>query len=346
MVQAHRTERSLARLVRQVAFVVSGEAMRASLVLSPRPTAMVLRWAFRRDGRRRASSLVGHAPHATTVLRDLRYGLEGDMLLDLIRPQDHQGDAPLVLWIHGGAFVGGSKEELTGYFQAIAARGYAVAAPRYSLAPRHHYPTPLRQIGQALAFLVNNASTLGLDPDRIVLAGDSAGAHIAGQIAALVCTPGYAELVGVDPPLRREQLRGLVLACGPYDLSLAGNASNAYEAVLIKTALWAYSGRRAFLTDESLAPWSITNYVTPDFPRTLITAGNGDPLRIHSERLAEALRSTGLEPETVFWPDAEPPLDHDYQFLLDIPEAQAFLRRLLSFLSLRTHVRDTAFSTR
>ncbi|MCH6470359.1 alpha/beta hydrolase [Sinomonas terrae] len=278
--------------------------------------------------------------------RDLRYGPESDMLLDLIRPEEIQDPTPLVLWIHGGAFVGGSKEELTGYFQTIAAEGYTVAAPRYSLAPKHHYPTPLRQIGQALAFLQGNASRLNLDPERVVIAGDSAGAHIAAQIAALVSTPGYAQRVGVPVPLDRGRLLGLILACGPYDLSLADDTSTPAVAVLIKASLWAYSGRRRFMDDASLAPWSITDFVTPEFPPTLITVGNSDPLRAHSERLAAALTEVGLKPETVFWPDADPPLGHEYQFLLDTEAAQVFLARMLAFLAEQTHNADAQLLSR
>ncbi len=319
---------------------MAAEVVRASLVVSARPAALLIRWAFRRDGRRRAASLAGYAPHPTKVLRDLRYGPEPDMVLDLILPEDSQDPPPLVLWVHGGAFVGGSKEELTGYFQTIAAHGYGVAAPRYSLAPKHHYPTPLRQIGEALAFLQGNASRLGLDADRIIVAGDSAGAHIAAQVGALVSTPGYSQMVGVPAPMVSQRLLGLILACGPYDLSLAGDARSSDLALLIKAVLWSYSGRRKFLEDVSLAPWSITNYLTREFPPTLLTVGNGDPLRAHTERLETALRRAGLEPETVFWPNAEPALGHDYQFLLDTPEAQVFLGRMLAFIAARTRVPD------
>lgn len=319
---------------------MAAEVVRATLVVSARPAALLIRWAFRRDGRRRAASLVGYAPHPTRVVRDLRYGPEADMLLDLIRPDDLQDPAPLVLWIHGGAFVGGSKEELTGYFQTIAAHGYTVAAPRYSLAPKHRYPTPLRQVSEALVFLQGNASRLGLDPDRVIVAGDSAGAHIAAQIGALVSTPGYPQMVGVPAPMARHRLLGLILACGPYDLALAGDARSRNLSLLMKAVLWAYSGRRKFLDDVSLAPWSITNYLTREFPPTLITVGNGDPLRKHSERLEAALSEAGLEAETVFWPHTQPPLGHDYQFLLDRPEAQVFLGRMLAFLATRTRVQQ------
>ena len=93
------------------------------------------------------------------------------------------------------------QDELAGYFKLLASDGFAVAAPRYSLAPRHHHPTPLRQLVQALQYLQANAGRLLIDPGRIALAGDSAGAHIAAQASALVTTAGYADTVGINPAI-------------------------------------------------------------------------------------------------------------------------------------------------
>jgi poly(3-hydroxybutyrate) depolymerase len=56
--------------------------------------------------------------------------------MDVHRP-DRPEPAPVVMWVHGGGWVGGSKEELATYLQVIASAGFAVVAPRYSLAPEH-----------------------------------------------------------------------------------------------------------------------------------------------------------------------------------------------------------------
>ena len=112
------------------------------------------------------------------------------MLLDVHRPSATGAPLPALVWVHGGGFVGGSKDELAGYFKLIASNGYAVVAPRYALAPEHRYPTPTRQVMHALGYLKANAERLGIDGGRIALAGDSAGAQIAAQIAALVTSPG------------------------------------------------------------------------------------------------------------------------------------------------------------
>jgi len=313
-----------------------GAAVRVSLVVSPRPAALLVRRVFASGGAQFKQSLDKHAPSDVVVLVDERYGTEEDMLLDVVRPALASGPLPLVLWVHGGGWVGGGKDELTGYFKLIASSGYVVAGPRYSLAPEHHYPTPPRQMMQALGYLQTNAERFQIDPDRIVVAGDSAGAQIAAQLGALVTTPGYAEMVGITRAITPEQLRGLVLACGPYDLDLATHASSSAGRRFITAVMWAYSGTRDFLEDPMFATWSVTDNVTAAYPTALITVGNADPLRPHSELLVTKLNSLGLEPETVFWPnDHKPPLGHEYQFDLDSDAGKHFLERLQAFLRQR-----------
>jgi acetyl esterase/lipase len=152
-----------------------------------------------------------------------------------------------------------------------------------------------------------------------------------------VTTPGYAGTVGVTPTMTPEQLRGLVLACGPYDLALLaeGSATDTGRR-LVKAVLWAYAGRRRYLDDPVFATMSVSEQVTPAFPPALVTVGNADPLRPHSELLVERLRANGVKTETLFFPtDHEPPLGHEYQFDLDSDAGRLFLERLLSFLRRR-----------
>jgi acetyl esterase len=311
-------------------------AVRSSLLVSPWPAALLMRKVFAGNGARLATALDRHAPADVTGLIDERYGPDPDMLLDVFRPASASGPLPLVVWVHGGGFVGGSKDELAGYFKLVASHGFAVAAPRYSLAPGRRYPTPLRQLMQALRYLEENAGRLLIDPDRIALAGDSAGAQIAAQAGALVTTPGYAEAVGVTPTITPAQLRGLILACGIYDLPLVRHPPAPAGRVFVQVSLLAYSGHRRFLDDPAFAAWSITDHVSPAFPPTLITVGNADPLRPHSELLAARLQAEGAETETLFFPaQHQPPLDHEYQFDIDTDAGQLFLGRLLTFLRQR-----------
>jgi acetyl esterase len=313
-------------LWRRLVLAVGVLVLRATLLVSPRPAAMLLRRLFAAGGAATARGLAGHHPGGVAVQRDERYGDGPDAVFDLYRPERAADALPLVVWIHGGGWLGGSKEELGGYFRLIASKGYAVAAPRYPLAPEHRYPAALRHLAQAIAHVA------GVDARGVVLAGDSAGAQLAAQIAAMVTTPGYADAVGVAAPLDPERLRGVVLACGAYDLSLLREGTPLARA-MGTAILWAYSGHRAFQRDASFARASVSDHLSPAFPPALITAGNADPLRPHSVLLAERLRTLGVNVDALlFAADHQPPLGHEYQFDLDTEAGREFLRCLERFL--------------
>jgi acetyl esterase len=311
-------------------------AIAASLLVSPRPAALLVRRVFATGGAKVAEALEKHAPADVAAVLDEPYGDDQEMRLDVFRPQSATGPLPLLLWVHGGGWVGGAKEELRSYLQLVASNGFVVAGPRYALAPEHRYPTALRQLTRALAHLQDHAERHGIDPGRIALAGDSAGAQLAAQLALLTTTPGYAEAVGVRSTIAAAQLRGVVLACGPYDLALASQMSTAASRRLMQIVLWAYSGKRRFAADPAFALCSITEHLTPAFPPALVTVGNADPLRPHSELLVERLEEQGVEVEPLFFADDhQPPLQHEYQFDLDSAAGRSFLDRLLAFLRRR-----------
>jgi acetyl esterase/lipase len=149
-----------------------------------------------RSGRGRG--LAGHAPEGIERLADEPYGDGPDAVLDVYHRTGARCPAPTIVWVHGGAFVGGSKEELRHWFELLADAGYTVVAPRYSLAPESTYPTPVRQVMAVLGHVCAHAGRLRVDPHRLVLAGDSAGAQLAAQVATLVTSPVYAEQVGIE----------------------------------------------------------------------------------------------------------------------------------------------------
>jgi acetyl esterase/lipase len=305
-----------------------------SLLVSPRPGALVLRRAFAANGAAIAAALAKHVPPGIEAVLDEPYGAGLDERLDVYRPAG-DGPLPAVVWIHGGGWIGGSKEELANWCRLIAGEGFAVASVGYSLAPAHRYPTPVRQALAALAHVQANAERLGLDPGWIVLAGDSAGAHIAAQVALIATDPAYAQAVGLESTLAPERLRGVVLACGPFDLSHATGSTPAGTHFLT-TVLWAYSGRRRFGEDPNLALASVTDHVTERFPPAFVTVGNADPLRVHSEALVRRLEARGVEVDTLFWPDDhDPPLAHEYQFDLDAEAGRYAFDRMVAFLRQR-----------
>ena len=187
--------------------------MRGSLAVSPRPMTLLLRREFEKFGASRADRLRSRAPQSIQVTRDKIYGPHPDCRLDVYVPRDAAPAGhrlPVLMWVHGGAFIGGSKDEIDYYFRAVAASGFCVIAISYSLAPESTYPTPVRQALAALDHILTHAARLHADPTRILLAGDSAGSHISAQIAAAITNPQYARKIGVD---RRSRPTSRVPSC-------------------------------------------------------------------------------------------------------------------------------------
>lgn len=186
----------------------------------------------------------------------------------------------------------------------------------------------------ALAYLERNAKRLHVDASRFVLAGDSGGAHIAAQVANLVSVPAYAAALGIAPSIKRPQLRGVILYCGPYDLGKI-NFDGPFGGFM-RTVLWSYFGRKDFRDHPLFATASVIDYLTADFPPAFVSVGNGDPLAPQSRALAQALAARGVRVDALFFPeDYALALLHEYQFKLDTEAGRLALERSLKFLAER-----------
>jgi acetyl esterase len=328
--------RAVPGLARRAVGRVVWASLRASLLVSPRPVALLIRRQFASSVVTRTAELDALATPGVRVVSDEHYGPNPAARLDLfVPPSPNDGRLPLVAWIHGGAFVGGTKEELRGWFRQLAAMGVPVAAIEYPLAPEARHPVPARQVQAALRYLQDEAGRLGIDASRVVLAGDSAGAQLAAQAAVVTVDPRYARAIGVEPSLRPEQLSGAVLCCGIFDLTSVGLTGP--FAPFTDAVGWAYSGHRRYRDDEAfMSAMAVTEAVGPSFPPAFVTAGNADPLLPQSMALAERLTNVGAPVETLFYPpDHRPALGHEYQFEPGLPEGRDALARIAAFVVAR-----------
>ncbi len=92
---------------------------------------------------------------------------------------------PVILFFHGGGFVISDIETHDALCQRLAdAAGVRVLSAAYGLAPEHPFPSQLDDARAALAWLLDQAADLGVDPDRLAVAGDSAGAYLAATVAS------------------------------------------------------------------------------------------------------------------------------------------------------------------
>lgn len=299
-----------------------------AFVLSPWPSVLVIRQAFDAGAASASERLQPLVPKDLTVRKGIRYDLgDKQALLDIYAPAGAvPRSVPTIVWIHGGGFISGRRQDVANYAKILAGKGFVVANVDYSIAPEAVYPKPIEQVSRALEFLTTNSGRLGIDSDRLLLAGDSAGAQIAAQVANIVTSPPYAEAVGVGAPIQPQQLKAVLLFCGPYNLDMF------VDGWFSRTTAWSYSGTRNFRDNRPFQLMSVAKYVTPAFPPAFITAGNGDPLGPQSLALAEALQAKGVRTETLFFPaDRQPPLGHEYQFDLRDPAAKEALAKAVAF---------------
>jgi acetyl esterase/lipase len=306
-----------------------------SFRISPWPGALLIRFVFDKGGVAVNEALAKHVPPGIVERLDLSYDpADPDATFDVFLPPAEGRSGPpavTVVWIHGGAYISGSKDQIANYARVLAGRGFAVVGVDYSIAPGAQYPVPLHQVNAALGHLRAHAAELGIDASRLVLAGDSAGAHLSAQLANAIRGPAYAQLVRIQPSIPAETLAGVVLFCGPYGLDgmdLTGDFGS-----FMRTVLWAYLGEKDFEDDPRLDAFTVTRHVTSAFPPAFISVGNVDPLAPQSYALAEALKARGAQVDTLFFPaDHAPALNHEYQFNLDTDAGKLALERLVAFL--------------
>jgi acetyl esterase len=305
---------------------------------SPRWAVSLIRLAFEQGGTALAAKTRAHVPAGVLSRRGVPYRSgDPDATLTVHQRTGDDTARPVLVWVHGGGWVSGRGGHVDPYLEIIAARTDVVTVSvEYTYAPKGAHPTAVRQIDAALRHLVDHAAEYGIDPQRIVLAGDSAGAQLATESAALITNPAFAARAGVTPALQPGQLRGMLLHCGVYDLAGLIHAPGAIGWA-VGQVIWAYTGVRSPTDNVALTAMTAADAVTADFPPTLIAGGNGDPLTQYQSRpFAAHLTALGVPVEPHFYADDhQPKLPHEFQFDLDRADAQALLERTLEWLDER-----------
>ncbi|MFJ8896677.1 alpha/beta hydrolase [Leifsonia sp. NPDC102414] len=277
-----------------------------------------------------------HLPPAGSVASRMgvRFASGPNSSFDLFAPAERAVPLPVVVWVHGGAWISGSSVDVDPYLRILAAKGYATVGLNYTPGPEATYPTAVTQLNDALKYISEHAAELGVDAHRVVLAGDSAGAQLASQLATIITNPQYAHLMGIQPAINPASLIGTILHCGVYDMDALADLGG-IDAWGFRVALWAYTGTKDWSQTFVGSTMSTINYVTPQYPPTFITGGNGDGLTwIESIPMASALKAHNVPVQELFWPaNHTPALQHEYQFNLDRPEAKQALSETLDFLA-------------
>jgi acetyl esterase/lipase len=247
-------------------------------------------------------------PEGVKVERDLAYGTHKERnTLDLYLPPDVTALRPLVIWIHGGAWRGGSKDGGPRPAIQFLRHGYAVASINYRLSQHAPFPAQIEDCKAAVRFLRSNASKYELDPECFGVWGGSAGGHLA----ALLGTSGdIRDLEGDGPPSGASSrvqavcdffgpanLLTIAAQSGP-DTAIQHDAPNSPESLLL--------GGPILDRKDAARRASPVTYITKDDPPFLIVHGDKDnvvPLG-QSKELHAALQKGGVDSTLMIVPGA------------------------------------------
>lgn len=257
--------------------------------------------------------------------------------MDIIAPKDVQGKQPVLVYIHGGYYVGGDKKSAEPYCRIIAAEGFIVANINYALAPQAKYPIQAKQVNEALKFLSENAEKYHIDDKQIFIAGDSAGGHLSSQIGAFYTNEDLQKKMNFVPTISPSQLKGVLLLCGFYN----GETVRESKFPFLNTAMWSFTDVRNY---EKYPRWdevSTINWVTKDYPSTYITCGADDPFYAQAEEMVEVLKNNKVETTAYLPKSAENKLKHEFQRDFRLEEANKAMETALSFMKANSTFDET-----
>lgn len=215
---------------------------------------------------------------------ELSYGKDPLQKLDYWKPA--KVGSPLVIFVHGGGWKRGDKKNATGEEKPghYVQQGYAFASINYRLVPAATVEQQAQDVADAIAFLISRAESLGFDPNRIVLMGHSAGAHLS----ALVGTDmKYLVKAGLGP----KSLRGVIPldgACYDVPRQIAEGGEFMHD-----TYIQAFGSEKE--RQRALSPTS--QAAAPNAPAFLILHVQRVDGTAQSRALGEALKKAGTTAE-------------------------------------------------
>lgn len=203
-------------------------------------------------------------PEGVTVKRDIEYAsIDGQSLnLDLYLPKASKTTPPLVVWIHGGGWKSGDKAHVNPAILRLAGEGYAIASINYRLKDFSIHPKNIHDCKGAVRWLRANATSYNYDPERIAVAGSSAGGHLALLLGLSSSVNALEGVVGGNTD-QSSAVKAIVDFYGPSELIVMAADSERFKRV-------------HEFTEAQLKDASPLTYLSDKAPPVLVFHGDKD----------------------------------------------------------------------
>ncbi|MEI7903753.1 MAG: alpha/beta hydrolase [bacterium] len=237
-------------------------------------------------------------PAGVKAFKDLEYGNVGDqkLLLDLYVPEKQEGKVPVIVWVHGGGWLGGSKKDCLALKDGFVQKGFAVASVDYRLTKAAIFPAQIEDCKSAIRWLRANADTYNLDAAHFGAWGSSAGGHLV----ALLGTTGDSKTFDQGENLRfSSAVQAVCDYYGPTDFASFVTAPGFETHATSGSAESKLIGGRVLDNPEKAKRASATTYVSKGNAPFLIIHGDKDPVVpvAQSKMFDEMLTKAGVETE-------------------------------------------------
>lgn len=269
-------------------------------------------------------------PEGVKVETDLPYikGGTSEQLLDVYYPENSNDKLPVIIFIHGGGFIAGDKKHTMPYCRALAKEGYTVYNINYRLAPNYENPAQIMDVLAAMMWVEENCEKHFGDKSRIVLAGDSVGAYMAGLAACVHTNENLASRLNYKSVLTENQIKGVLLFSGVYDLETGSKTG----FPSIQSDIGMFLGTDDIKSYENLNDFSVTRNVTSKFPKAFISSGAVDKLHAESIELISVLDKSGVYHKDFLFDKNEKKAMHDYQFHMELDISKLCMKSVIEFL--------------
>lgn len=236
---------------------------------------------------------------------DIQYGSDPVwQVLDIYRPKGVKEKLPVIVNVHGGGWVYGTKETYLHYCHRLCLNGFAVINFTYRLCPEYIFPSPLEDLNLVVNFILSHGEEYGLDLQNIFGIGDSAGANLVSLYSLMCVSKDYRVNYDFEVP---EGFLFKALALNSGDFSVKDNGRVSYLTNCIMKEYLPEHG-----TDKEFELISVPFNMAKGFPPSYIMTCSGDYLTHQAVLLSSSMMEKSVPHELHFWTEkpGEKPLGH------------------------------------
>jgi len=213
---------------------------------------------------------------ADVAVDTVLYQSDGELAMDVYHYADGKTDKPLVVYVHGGGWIGGDKTDHAYYSKVFAREGYVAVSVAYTLSDDGHHMvgTVEKQLSAALAYVKTHAHLWGADPDKLYMTGDSAGGNLALEMAYKINGGVYDQHEGVTLP----RVKAVAVTYPVADPALFWQNDDLILGKTAKKMCEQYTGTTPQQNAALYAAITPANFLLADTPPTLILVGEHDTM--------------------------------------------------------------------